>query len=86
MSASYRGRLGSAVAVLVALASPGLASSAAATPRPTLSAMALQASDLPAGSQVAQQGYGRDGDFVASSVTSRRSTGRAPGHWRTSGW
>lgn len=67
MTGGRGGALGVMVAVLVALALPGAASSAAGAPRPTLSAMALQASDLPAGSQVAQQGYGSSGGgFVAS--------------------
>ena len=66
MTGRRGGALGVIVAVVVALALPGAASSASATPRPTLSVMALQASDLPAGSEVAQQGYGGDSDFVAS--------------------
>jgi hypothetical protein len=66
MTGRRGGALGVMGAVLVALALPGAASSAPATPRPTLSAMALQASDLPADSEVAQQGYGGDSDFVAS--------------------
>lgn len=66
MTGRRGGALAVIVSVVVALALPGAASSASATPRPTLSAMALQASDLPAGSEVAEQGYGGDSDFVAS--------------------
>jgi hypothetical protein len=62
MIARCRPALAVVVAAATVLGAPAAASSA---PRPVLSAMALQASDLPDGAQVTDQGYQRGSGYSA---------------------
>lgn len=55
----------SAAMIVAALAGPVDARAASAAPRPSLSAMALQAGDLPSGAEVTGQGFSSDPGFVA---------------------
>ena len=60
-----RGWAASVAITVAALATPVAAQAASATPRPSLSAMALQSADLPSGAEVTAQGFARDPGFVA---------------------
>jgi hypothetical protein len=60
-----RGWAASMAITVAALATPVAAPAASATPRPSLSAMALQSADLPSGAAITAQGFARDPGFVA---------------------
>jgi hypothetical protein len=57
--------MASAAIAAAALAGPVDARAASTAPRPSLSAMALQPSDLPSGAEVTGQGFSSDPGFVA---------------------